>query len=69
MITQQLYRVVVLLFISCSLFARHHKKPPVIQKTPLYWDWSRIPTSRLEFPEHFLWGASTSAHQIEGVAS
>ncbi|BDC34534.1 beta-glucosidase [Candidatus Dependentiae bacterium Noda2021] len=38
----------------------------MIQKTPLYWDWSRIPTSRLEFPEHFLWGASTSAHQIEG---
>lgn len=30
------------------------------------WDWSKIDTNDLQFPEHFLWGTATAAHQIEG---
>jgi beta-glucosidase len=46
-----------------------HKKAPIIQKNPLYWDWSKIQISFINFPENFLWGVSTSAHQIEGICT
>lgn len=32
----------------------------------LKWDWSKIDTEELQFPEDFLWGVSTAAHQVEG---
>lgn len=30
------------------------------------WDWSTIDTSDVSFPEDFLWGTATAAHQVEG---
>jgi beta-glucosidase len=32
----------------------------------LTWDWDRIDTGRMNFPENFLWGVATAAHQVEG---
>lgn len=31
-----------------------------------HWDWSNIDTSVTRFPERFLWGVATAAHQTEG---
>ncbi len=30
------------------------------------WDWSEIDTEDSEFPDDFLWGTATAAHQVEG---
>lgn len=43
--------------------------PPIVQKSPLYWDWKQIDTSQLYFPSDFGWGVATSAHQVEGNCS
>ena len=32
----------------------------------LQWDWSEIDLSEARFPEDFLWGTATAAHQVEG---
>ncbi len=37
-----------------------------VYHTPLKWDWSKIDTNNINFPEDFLWGNATSAPQIEG---
>ncbi len=34
-------------------------------RSNLYWNWKTINTNNLAFPHNFLWGAGTSAHQIE----
>ena len=38
----------------------HHRYPE------LRWDWSTIDPMDRTFPENFLWGAATAAHQVEG---
>ena len=32
----------------------------------LEWNWSKINTKSFVFPENFIWGTATSAHQVEG---
>jgi beta-glucosidase len=35
----------------------------------LHWDWRKINTSISSFPRTFLWGVTTTAHQVEGDCS
>mmetsp|Transcript_17381 Transcript_17381/g.22318 ORF Transcript_17381/g.22318 Transcript_17381/m.22318 type:complete len:633 (-) Transcript_17381:84-1982(-) len=37
-----------------------------VRKSAIYWDWSKIDTRDLKFPDNFLWGTSTASHQVEG---
>ncbi|MBX2848652.1 MAG: glycoside hydrolase family 1 protein [Acidiferrobacterales bacterium] len=32
----------------------------------MLWDWSKIDASKKDFPAKFVWGAASSAHQVEG---
>tara|TARA_B100001029_G_C15063817_1_gene461352 strand:- start:1582 stop:2979 length:1398 start_codon:yes stop_codon:yes gene_type:complete len=32
----------------------------------LKWDWSKISLQKIKFPQNFIWGTATAAHQIEG---
>lgn len=43
-----------------------YQPAPVKNSAPLYWDWSLIDEQQVSFPEDFLWGVATSAHQVEG---
>jgi len=61
--------ILITLFLKTDALLSWHKKMPVIQKNPLYWDWHKINTAQLKFPENFLWGVSTSSHQIEGICT
>jgi beta-glucosidase len=45
-------------FVPCLIF--NHNRPQ------LSWDWSKADTANLVFPEDFLWGAASSAYQVEG---
>ena len=32
----------------------------------IQWDWDKIKTERVYFPNNFMWGTATAAHQVEG---
>ena len=34
-----------------------------------HYDWTKIDLGDISFPEEFLWGAATAAHQVEGNLS
>lgn len=54
-----------ILAVLCSLYflliGYFNYKYPVLK-----WDWSTINSKNLSFPDHFLWGTATAAHQVEG---
>jgi len=37
-----------------------------IKNPELKWDWNQLETQNFIFPENFIWGIATSAHQVEG---
>jgi beta-glucosidase len=46
---------------TAAATARLHRRYPELR-----WDWSGIDPLEARFPEGFLWGAATAAHQVEG---
>ena len=51
----------LILIIIISLTFYLHKKFP-----ELSWDWNKTLLDEFKFPENFIWGTATAAHQIEG---
>ena len=45
-------------FIACWVLSQRHPEP--------IWDWDAIDTSDVEFPNGFIWGSATAAHQVDG---
>jgi beta-glucosidase len=62
-----LYLFLYFIFINQTTFP---SKPPLsFSHDELRWDWSKIEPIKIEdlkFPEKFIWGVATSAHQVEG---
>ena len=52
------YIVIGLYVIAISYF--HFKYPE------MRWNWDNISTDKISFPQSFIWGTATAAHQVEG---
>ena len=50
--------VAVVWAVACVVLSLRHPEP--------IWDWDTIDTSDIAFPENFLWGSATAAHQVDG---
>lgn len=50
--------VAVVWAVACVVLSTRHPEP--------IWDWDNIDTSDIAFPEKFLWGSATAAHQVDG---
>ena len=50
--------LVGLWFGVCAWMSRRHPEP--------IWDWDSIDVSDVQFPNGFLWGSATAAHQVDG---
>ena len=37
-----------------------------ISNPELQWEWDKIKTDKIYFPNNFMWGTATAAHQVEG---
>lgn len=59
--TLVLILLVILLVLPFSLMLFWQKESPELR-----WDWKKIDTNEIYFPEEFLWGVATAAHQVEG---
>ena len=44
--------------VACKVLSSRHPEP--------IWDWENIDTTNVTFPEGFLWGSATAAHQVDG---
>lgn len=55
-------RIITILSLLYLLLLGYFNYKYPVQK----WDWSQIDSSNLKFPEQFLWGTATAAHQVEG---
>ena len=45
-------------FLACWVLSKRHPEP--------LWDWDSIDTNDVEFPDGFIWGSATAAHQVDG---
>ena len=52
---------VVLVAIYFAFIISYQSKYPQLK-----WDWNKVDTENMNFPENFLWGVATAAHQVEG---
>ncbi|MFH2132018.1 MAG: glycoside hydrolase family 1 protein [bacterium] len=51
--------ILIALYTVCTLFFR-------LKAPEIHWDWRKIDENAIDFPEGFIWGAATAAHQVEG---
>ncbi len=59
MVTLAALVFIVLIYTIAVLYFRSHDPE-------IHWEWDKINTNDLNFPDGFLWGAATSAHQVDG---
>ena len=52
---------VVLVAIYFAFIISYQSKCPQLK-----WDWNKVDTENMNFPENFLWRVATAAHQVEG---
>jgi len=55
--------IIIILFLALSAILPiifHYRYPE------LKWNWDSIDTDRINFPDGFIWGTATAAHQVEG---
>ncbi len=57
------YLIILIIFFFTLLFITYyfHKTYPELK-----WDWKDINLNKINFPNNFIWGTATAAHQIEG---
>ena len=52
--------IIVILVYFLIIFYLRSRNPEI------HWDWDQIDENNLHFPEGFIWGTATAAHQVEG---
>ena len=58
-----IYLIILIIFFFTFVFITYyfHKTYPELK-----WDWKDINLNKINFPNNFIWGTATAAHQIEG---
>lgn len=57
------YLILIILVYVLIIFFLRSRNPET------HWDWNQIDEKDLHFPEGFIWGTATAAHQVEGGCS